>query len=199
MHCGKTGLSGPWNSTENGARKPPARLSPGPVTSANSTSMETADPSCGDVPVSLNRPFPSARKWSAVIASTDLASVMSLILLASTTPRRRLAAVGAGLAVVGGQPVLGRHLDHDLLVGLAARADHGHVPFAAFVAQVPDGHGELDHMTGRAGYRRGPGRGRVLIRPRLVLHAKAQPADLADHPHLPGRPSGYHRDRAARL
>src|SRR5262245_62897304 len=69
------------------------------------------------------------------------------------------------LAVVDGQPGLRRHLDRDLLVRFAAGCDPLHVPLGTLLAQIPDGHGALAGIVGRAGDRRGPGCRDVLVRP----------------------------------
>src|SRR5262249_34718269 len=83
--------------------------------------------------------------------------------------RSRGPALSARLAVVDRQPGIWRHLDHDLLVPLAAFRDPRHVLLSALLAEVPAGHGALVGVAGRTRHRRRPGRRHILVRPRLVL------------------------------
>src|SRR6266851_1573167 len=64
--------------------------------------------------------------------------------VAGTTPAL------AQLAVVDRQPGLRCHLDHDLLVRLAARHDPRHILLGASIAQIPAGHRALVGMARRA-------------------------------------------------
>src|SRR5258706_10078897 len=70
--------------------------------------------------------------------------------LPENSPADRVAGTNpalAQLAVVDRQPGLRCHLDHDLLVRLAARHDPRHILLGASIAQIPAGHRALVGMA----------------------------------------------------